>query len=152
MNGGAIVITNLDDVLRAIGNVGSNVEQGAKIGIGRAGLAVERQAKLNANTGTRRREGGKIIPPQHIGPSGKGPNVITGNLRRSINTTVRYGFGTYIAIVGASMEYARAVEKGSPRWKSGVKYPYLEPAALSLIRSGQIQRIFVGSIKEKLRG
>jgi len=31
MNGGAIVITNLDDVLRAIGNVGSDVEQGAKL-------------------------------------------------------------------------------------------------------------------------
>jgi len=144
MNGGAIVITNLDDVLRAIGNVGSDVERGAKIGIGRAGLAVERQAKLNANTGTHKKG-----QPRSGGP---GPNVVTGNLRRSINTSVRYGFGTYIAIVGASMEYARAVEKGSPRWKSGVKYPYLEPAALSLIRSGQIQRIFVGSIKEKMRG
>jgi hypothetical protein len=65
---------------------------------------------------------------------------------------VRYGFDTYIAIVGASMEYARTVEMGSPRWKSGVKYPYLEPAALGLIRSGQLQRIFVGSIKEKMRG
>jgi len=144
MNGGAIVITNLDDVLRAIGNLGSNVEQGAKIGIGRAGLAVERQAKLNANTGTHKKG-----QPRSGGP---GPNVVTGNLRRSINTSVRYGFGTYIAIVGASMVYARAVEKGSPTWKSGVKYPYLEPAALSLIRSGQIQRIFVGSIKEKMRG
>jgi len=144
MNGGAIVITNLDDVLRAIGNVGSDIEQGAKIGIGRAGLAVERQAKLNANTGTHKKG-----EPRSGGP---GPNVVTGNLRRSINTAVRYGFGTYIAIVGASMEYARAVEKGSPRWKSGVKYPYLEPAALSLIRSGQIQRIFIGSIKEKMRG
>jgi len=152
MSGGAIVVTNLDDVLRAIDNVGSDIEQGAKIGIGRAGLAIERQAKLNASNGTRVREGNKIIPPRHIGPSGQGPNVITGNLRRSIKTSVRYGFGTYIAIVGASMEYARAVEMGSPRWKSGVKYPYLEPAAMSLIRSGQIQRIFVGSIKEKMRG
>ena len=152
MSGGAIVVTNLAEVLAAINATGTDIEKGAQIGIGRAGLAVERQAKINANTGTRVREGGKIIPPRHIGPSGQGPNVISGNLRRSINTSVRYGFDTYIAIIGASMEYARTVEMGSPRWKSGVKYPYLEPAALSLIRSGQLQRIFVGSIKEKMRG
>ena len=147
---GAIIVKNLKEVLAAIDGAGDRIEQGAQIGIAQAGLAIERQAKINANTGTRRREGSRIIPPKHIGPSGSGPNVITGTLRRSIRTSVAFGFDSYIAVIGPTVEYSRAVELGSPRWKSGVKYPYLEPAAIALIKSGKINRIFVGAIKSKL--
>ena len=150
--GGAIIVKNLQEVLAAIGASQTQIEKGAKIGIAQAGLAIERQAKLNANTGTRVRVGSKIVPARHIGPSGMGPNVITGTLRRSIRTDVRYGFDTYVATVGPTVEYARAVEVGSPIWKSGVKYPYLEPAALSLIRSGKLRTIFIGAIKMSMRG
>ena len=147
---GAIIVKNLKEVLAAIDGAGDRIEQGAQIGIAQAGLAIQRQAQINANTGTRRREGSRIIPPKHIGPSGSGPNVITGTLRRSIRTSVSFGFDSYIAVIGPTVEYARAVELGSPRWKSGVKYPYLEPAAIDLIKSGKINRIFVGAIKSKL--
>jgi hypothetical protein len=140
----------MKEVLAAIDGAGDRIEQGAQIGIAQAGLAIQRQAQINANTGTRRREGSRIIPPKHIGPSGSGPNVITGTLRRSIRTSVSFGFDSYIAVIGPTVEYARAVELGSPRWKSGVKYPYLEPAAIALIKSGKINRIFVGAIKSKL--
>ena len=160
--GDGVVILNLQDVLQAIDKSVDNIMQGAQIGIGRAGLAVERQAKLNANTGTRKykirkskqtgREWLDITPDKHIGPSGKGPNVVTGNLRRSIRTTVHYGFGTYVAEVGPTMIYARQVEKGGGNWKSGVKYPYLEPAALTLLSNGTIERVFVTAIREKMRG
>lgn len=146
---GAIVVKNLKEVLAAVDRAQSTIEQGAFIGISQAGLAVQRAAQKKFQ-GTRRREGGKIVPPKHIGPSGSGPNVISGSLRRSISVSVRYGFETYIATVGPSMEYARAVELGSPRWKSGVKYPYLEPAALELIRTGQLSRIFSGAVRRKL--
>jgi hypothetical protein len=147
---GAIIVKNLKEVLAAIDGAGDRIEQGAQIGIAQAGLAIQRQAQINANTGTRRREGSRIIPPKHIGPSGSGPNVITGTLRRSIRTSVAFGFDSYTAVIGPTVEYARAVELGSPRWKSGVKYPYLEPAAIDLIKSGKINRIFVGAIKSKL--
>jgi hypothetical protein len=51
--GGAIIVKNLQEVLAAIGASQTKIENGAKIGIAQAGLAIERQAKLNANTGTR---------------------------------------------------------------------------------------------------
>lgn len=147
---GAVVVKNLKEVLAAIDGAADRIEQGAQIGIARAGLEIQRQAQINANNGTRRREGNKIIPPKHIGPSGSGPNVITGTLKRSIRTSVSYGFDSYIAVIGPTVEYARAVELGSPRWKSGVKYPYLEPAAVAAIKSGKIHRIFTAAIKSKL--
>jgi hypothetical protein len=151
-----IIIKNLKDVLAAIDGVESKIQQGAQVGIMRAGLAVERQAKLNFQ-GTRSYEkrtskNGRaylvITPPKHVG--GSGPNTVTGNLKRSIKTTYRVGFGNYIAEVGPTMIYARQVEKGGGNWRSGVKYPYLEPAALMLLRNGTINRIFITAVKEKL--
>lgn len=148
---GAIVVRNLKEVLASLEHVEGDIEKAAQMGVAMAGLAVQRQAMLNANNGTRKREGNKIIPPKHIGPSGSGPNVITGALKRSINTRVRVGFGTYIAEVGPTVLYARAVELGSPIWKSGVKYPYLTPAAQKLINSGELQRIFTYRVAQVLR-
>jgi hypothetical protein len=142
---GAIVITNLDDVLRDLGHTAQQVDFAAKFAIGITGAAVERQAKLNANTGTH-----KVGEPRISG--GIGPNVVTGNLRRSIFSRTRIGFGTYIAEVGATMEYARQVEQGGGRWKSGVKYPYIAPAAEKLRDNGTLSRTFAGAFASQLRG
>ena len=151
-----IVIKNLNDVLAAIDGTAEKIAQGAQLGIMRVGLAVERQAKLNFQ-GTRSYEkrtsksGRAYIvtsPPKHVG--GSGPNTVTGNLKRSIKTTYRVGFGNYIAEIGPTMVYGRQVEKGGGKWTSGVKYPYLEPAALSLLKNGTINRIFMTAVKEKL--
>ena len=149
---GAIVVRNLADVLKSIEGLEDKIEKAAQMGVAMAGLAIEREAKINANNGVRVRQGNKIIPPKHIGPSGSGPNVITGALKRSITTRVRVGFGTYIADVGPTVEYARAVELGSPIWKSGVKYPYLTPAADKLIQNGMLQKIFVQRVSQVIRG
>jgi hypothetical protein len=151
-----IVIKNLKEVLAAIDGSAEKIEQGAQLGIMRVGLAVERQAKLNFQ-GTRSYEkrtskNGRpylvTTPPKHVG--GSGPNTVTGNLKRSIKTTYRVGLGVYTAEVGPTMIYARQVEKGGGNWPAGVKYPYLEPAALSLLRSGKLTRIFSTAVKEKL--
>ena len=153
----AIIITNLDDVLKAIDGAATKIEQGAQIGIMRAGLEIERRAKKNF-VGTRKykimtsKKGNaylKIDPPRHTG--GQFPNVVTGNLRRSITTSFTKGMGKYTATVGSSMIYARSVEKGNKQ-NPAIKYPYLEPAALDAVRSGVLQRIFVYAISEKLRG
>lgn len=151
-----IVIKNLKEVLAAIDGSAEKIEQGAQLGIMRVGLAVERQAKLNFQ-GTRSYEkrvskNGRpylvITPKNHVG--GSGPNTVTGNLKRSIKTTYRVGLGVYTAEVGPTMIYARQVEKGGGKWPPGVKYPYLEPAALMLLRSGKINRIFATAVREKL--
>lgn len=141
-----IRITNLSEVLAGFDTTEQNINDAARFAIGMVGAEVERQAKKNANTGTHPRGVG------HIPGTGPGPNVQTGNLRRSIFSQTKIGFqGSYEAIVGATMEYARAVELGHPAWKSGVKYPYLVPAAESLKQSGKLTRTFVGAFVTMLR-
>ena len=85
----------------------------------------------------------------HIGPrDGEGPNRGTGNLLTSMTfSSSRKGFGSYVAEVGAGAVYARALEYGNPRWSSGVKYPYMEPAVKSLVSSGQLSQILAYSFR-----
>lgn len=143
---GAIVVKNMQDVINGIDNSVDKIERAAQYGIGMAALAIERQAKKNANTGTHKKGQG------HIPGTGPGPNVVTGTLRRSITTEIRYGFGSYVATVGPTVEYARAVELGSTRWKSGVRYPFLIPAVGYLVGSGKLNNIFTSNFKSRLRG
>lgn len=130
-----MTITNLPEVLAGLNNKEEDLEQAVQYAIRMAGLAVEGQAKENA--------------------SGRpGPNVRTGNLRRSITTSEpQKGFGTLYSVeVSATMVYARAVELGHPRWKPGVKYPYLGPAARSLQANGTLSRVFTTNLVQRLRG
>jgi hypothetical protein len=130
-----IAITNLADVLSGLDATEDKIEAAVQYAVAVTGLAVERQAKVNA--------------------SGRpGPNVQTGNLRRSITTSkVQKGFeSTYTVDVSATMVYARAVELGHPRWKPGVKYPYLGPAASNLESNGTLARVFSTALGSRLRG
>ena len=130
-----IQVTNLQDVLNSFDKTEDTIELAVQYAITMAGLAVERQAKQNA--------------------SGRpGPNVRTGNLRRSIKTSMPIkGFeGRYTITVSATMVYARAVELGHPKWKPGVKYPYLGPAANTLKANGTLNRVFTGAFALRIRG
>ena len=129
-----IEVTNLADVLKDFDDTEDKFELAVQYAITMTGLAVERQAKMNA--------------------SGRpGPNVQTGNLRRSITTKAQKGFGnTYEAEVSATMVYARAVEFGHPRWKPGVKYPYLGPAARRLEANGTLDRVFTMALTSRMKG
>ena len=130
-----ITITNLSDVLAGFDATEDKIELAVQYAIAMTGLAVERQAKVNA--------------------SGRpGPNVRTGNLRRSITTSsVQKGFtNLYSVNVSATMIYARAVELGHPRWKPGVKYPYLGPAARNLSANGTLNRVFTSAFASRIRG
>lgn len=130
-----ITVTNLADVLAGFDAKEQEIGEAVSYAIQLTGLAVEQQAKTNA--------------------SGRpGPNVQTGNLRRSITTSaVEKGFGgLYSVDVSATMVYARAVELGHPRWKPGVKYPYLGPAAQKLQANGTLARVFTTALVSRLRG
>jgi hypothetical protein len=50
------------------------------------------------------------------------------------------------------MVYARAVELGHPKWKPGVKYPYLGPAARNLSANGTLNRVFTSAFASRIRG
>lgn len=141
---GAIYIPNLAQVLAGIEATEEQIDFAAKFAISMAGYEVERQEKKNANGPTHKR-GTARIPTA-------GPNTITGNLKRSIYSNTRIGFGTYISEVGATMEYARQVELGGGNWPSGVKYPYLTPAVESLKNSGKLSRTFTMAFASMLKG
>ena len=131
----SISVTNLSQVLQQFNVTEAQFEEAVRSSIHMAGLAVETQAKKNA--------------------SGRpGPNVRTGNLRRSITTReVQKGFGgLYTVDVAATMVYARAVELGHPRWKPGVKYPYLGPAARNLSSNGTLSRVFTTALAQRMKG
>jgi hypothetical protein len=128
-------ITNLNDVLASFDATEDKFEQAVQYAVTVTGLAVEKQAKQNA--------------------SGRpGPNVRTGNLRRSITTSNgQKGFdGSYSVDVSATMVYSRAVEFGHPKWKPGVKYPYLGPAAEKLSANGTLSRVFSTNLAMRMRG
>lgn len=129
-----ISITNLQDVLNSFEKTEDKMEAAVQYAVTMSALAVEAQAKTNA--------------------SGRpGPNVRTGNLRRSIRTTAGKGFsGKYEAEVSATMVYARAVEFGHPKWPPGVKYPYLGPAARNLAANGTLDRVFTLYLAQRMRG
>lgn len=125
----------MQDVLAGFNAKETQIGEAVQYAIKLAGMAVESQAKKNA--------------------SGRpGPNVVTGNLRRSITTSnAQKGFeGIYSVDVSATMVYARAVELGHPRWKPGVKYPYLGPAASGLQANGTLARVFTTALASRLRG
>lgn len=78
--------------------------------------------------------------------SGQPPMNRTGNLRRSIAGTVgRKGFGEYVAVIGAYMEYARAVEIGAPynppSWQNGEHFPFIRPTVDRFTKSSLLSRI-----------
>lgn len=130
-----VTIPNLSDVLSGVQRKEAQIDMAVAQAIQITGLAVERQAKQNA--------------------SGRpGPNVRTGNLRRSITTSMPIkGFGdSYSVVVSATMVYARAVELGHPRWKPGVKYPYLGPAARNLSANGTLNRVFTSAFASRIGG
>lgn len=130
-----ISITNLSKVLSSFEGKEQELEEAVRYALYQVGVEVEGGAKENA--------------------SGRpGPNVITGNLRRSITTSKpEKGFGTlYTVDVSATMVYARAVELGHPRWKPGVKYPYLGPAAKKLEANGTLGRVFTDAMASRIRG
>lgn len=141
-----IVIKNSKDVLGAIEDNVDKIEKAAAFATGMAALALERQIKINADTGVHPRNQGHLIG------TGPGPNRVTGNLIRSVTTDIRQGFGSYVAKVGPTAEYARALELGNPRWKSGVRYPYLVPAVGYMVGSGKLNRVFQGAFRSAYRG
>jgi len=138
-----VQVKGLSDLVAGLGNFKSKLDEAAAYATAQAGLAFEAQAKRNFQ-GVHRRVDGHWEPGAHIHGSPDFPNVRTGNLRRSIMTELRQGFGTYSVSVGPTMVYSRAVELG----RNGAGYPYMRPAYDKV--KPQVTDIFVRAVKRRL--
>lgn len=122
----------LSSLFRAVGVAG---EAKARTALQQLGAAVERQAKINASSGSHKY--GTRTPAR----PGSGPAVISGTLRRSIVRTqpvpraggweLKVGtkpgqFPPYGKTPSSSSRYGLFLETGL---RNGVKYPFLGPAA-----------------------
>jgi hypothetical protein len=139
-------LTNLSGVMRFLSLQGDKVEKAGAYALGQVALAVESQAKHNfqgkhSQKGVTKGGNARWSPSGHITGSPDYPNVRTGNLKRSIRTTVTKGLPGYVATVEPWMVYARNVEV-----KLG--YQFMRPAAATVRR--QAQSIFTRAFARKM--
>ena len=147
---------NLPEVLAALQAVQARVDNASNTAISLIARQIFINAKKNADsapnppTRVTSRSGRQYYNYHpHIGPrSGEGPNRGTGNLLTSMTfSSSRQGFGSYKAEVGAGAVYARALELGNPKWTSGVKFPYMQPALKELVKGGRLSQILAYSFR-----
>jgi len=95
----------MDEVMRNIADMAARAQAGAREVVVGAAAIVEAQAK--ANFAGHHRPG-----EPHVGGPGSYPNVVTGNLRRSITHTQvhQVGLATFASTVGPTAKYGRRVE------------------------------------------
>jgi hypothetical protein len=140
-----IKLENFDRFIQDLKQLQVDTREKPKEAALKIGAAVERQAKINAATGSH-----KPGEP-HIPGTGPGPNRASRNLLDSIISYGRpVGLNGYQVVVGPTAVYARAVEFGHPNWKMrsdgtpftpGVGYPYFVPAVEGLRRMGAFDTI-----------
>jgi hypothetical protein len=78
------------------------------------------------------------------------PSNMSGNLRRSIRSKTVGGMGQYTVTTGAYQIYARALEYGHPKWRSGVKYPFVAPTAKILLENNKARDLYVKALSRAL--
>ena len=131
-----ITVKNLNQVLAGLTAYEGKLMVAAVYGLSQVAFAVEREAKNGwsprhaPGTPTTATRGGK-------------PASISGNLRRSIHTQIKQGFGNYEAEVGPSMIYSRRVELE-------YDYPYMRPAYVAM--KPRANNIFSAAVKRRMRG
>ena len=113
----------------ALKSIEANVDKASLAALTEIAALGERTAKGNF-------EGQHKKGQPHVG--GPKPNVVTGNLRRSIqkSSVIRQGPGWYEQNLFPTAIYSRAVELGNPRVNSRA-YPYFGPAMRTLRLSAQ---------------
>lgn len=146
-----IQVKNMAQVMGELKRREQNLEAAGEAGVNKVALAVyqETQRLLNLQSRSYDSATGRLVPPRHVGGPGTPPNRISGNLSQSMRIQTRKGFGTYIAEVFPTMDYARKLETGEGSM-NGVKYPYLTPAAKTVERTAS--RIFTAEFIRRWKG
>lgn len=116
--------SGIDQLQAAFVRAGSQVDAAARANVTQASLILIKDAQGNF-------EGSHKKGQPHVG--GSKPNIVTGNLRRSImaDSLIHVAMGEYSTSVAPTAKYGRRVELGLA--PTGA-YPYFGPAAASLRR------------------
>lgn len=131
-------IAELDDASKRIVILGGKIiERNAKQnfrGRPKGSAKVRAGRKVFLSTGQyQSKKTGEVFD---FAPTPGRPTNRSGNLSASIHTEARrVGPGRWSSSTGGTTKYARAIELGSPRWKTGNKFPYLAPAYEQSIES-----------------
>ena len=122
MAGYEAVWKGLEEMEKAFTRAGVQADLAARENVKVASMTLIRDAQGNF-------QGSHKKGQPHVG--GNKPNIVTGNLRRSImaDSLNHYGMGIWTAKVGPTMKYGRRVELGLAPTGS---YPYFGPAAKQL--------------------
>jgi hypothetical protein len=114
--------SGLKEVQAAIVDVGKQVDLAAAANVKEASARLIKDAQANFSGSHKKGE-------PHVG--GSQPNIVTGNLRRSImaDSLTHGAMGIYSTTVGPTLKYGRRVELGLA--PTGA-YPYFGPAAAKL--------------------
>lgn len=142
-----MAITVRNDLGLSLRAMAARVEAAAPEGSQLMALAMEAAIKRQIKGGHRK---GTKTGAKPGGP----PENISGTLRRSVITSHPRLIGPGIAEtqVGPTTVYARAQELGHPRWKAGVKYPYVKPGVHEAEHSGELHAIADQVLAAALRG
>lgn len=81
---------------------------------------------------------------------GSPPTNITGKLRKEIRPVMQRGFRGYSVVVGSFVEYARQLEQGGGNWRSGAKYPFIEPTARIMMQDNKAKDIYRRALRKAL--
>ena len=122
MTGFDVMWTGIADLEKAVVRAGAQVDAAARENVRVGAMTLIRDAQSNFEGSHRKGE-------PHVG--GDKPNIVTGNLRRSImaDSLKHTAMGGYSTSVGPTMKYGRRVELGLA--PTGA-YPYFGPAAAHL--------------------
>lgn len=122
MAGYEVIWKGLADLEKAVVRAGVQADLAARENVRVGAMTLVRDAQSNF-------EGSHKKGLPHVG--GDKPNIVTGNLRRSImaDTLKHPAMGIYHTSVGPTMKYGRRVELGLA--PTGA-YPYFGPAAKQL--------------------
>jgi hypothetical protein len=89
-------------------------------------------------------------PRPNPAPPERTPMNVTGNLRRQIRAVPNRGFRGYSVMVGSFAVYARQLEQGGGKWKSGVRYPFIKPTARIMMQGNRARNIYLNALRSYL--
>jgi hypothetical protein len=137
-----VITTNLNLVRSAVTKQTANLDVAARLARNEMMMAMIQLSKKEIQG--KRKEGEKAT-------AGEPPKNRTGNLRRSIKgQPINRGYAKYVALVGPTMVYSRAVELGGAYAPSSwygttamAGFPYMKPAFKKFTLGGVQNRIII---------